>query len=159
MSSHQSTLSRRSGSVLSLVLAAAAFVSAACGRGGAPAQPQGPPPATGVQLLKLENKPIEDASEFIATLRSLRSATVQPEIEGTITQIFVKSGQRVKVGTPLIQVNQAKEQAAQSSTNAGGEAKVTEPIRNRGAKVGRNDPCPCGSGKKYKNCHMRQQVG
>jgi preprotein translocase subunit SecA len=27
-----------------------------------------------------------------------------------------------------------------------------EPIRNRGAKVGRNDPCPCGSGKKYKKC-------
>jgi len=128
MSSHQSTLSRRSGSVLSLVLVAAGFVSAACGRGGATAQPQGPPPATGVQILKLENKPIEDASEFIATLRSLRSATVQPEIEGTITQIFVKSGQRVKVGTPLIQVNQAKEQAALSTTEAnraGTEADVT----------------------------------
>jgi len=27
-----------------------------------------------------------------------------------------------------------------------------EPIRNLGQKVGRNDPCPCGSGKKYKNC-------
>ena len=33
-----------------------------------------------------------------------------------------------------------------------GEQKV-EPIRNRAKKVGRNDPCPCGSGKKYKNCH------
>ena len=32
-----------------------------------------------------------------------------------------------------------------------------DPIRNRGQKVGRNDPCPCGSGKKYKNCHMREQ--
>ena len=30
-----------------------------------------------------------------------------------------------------------------------------EPIRNRGQRVGRNDPCPCGSGKKFKNCHMR----
>ena len=27
-----------------------------------------------------------------------------------------------------------------------------QPIRNEGPKVGRNDPCPCGSGKKYKNC-------
>jgi preprotein translocase subunit SecA len=34
--------------------------------------------------------------------------------------------------------------------------KKAEPIRNRGERVGRNDPCPCGSGKKYKNCHMRQ---
>jgi HEAT repeat protein len=29
---------------------------------------------------------------------------------------------------------------------------VTEPIRNSGARVGRNDPCPCGSGKKFKKC-------
>ena len=29
---------------------------------------------------------------------------------------------------------------------------------NRGGKVGRNDPCPCGSGKKYKNCHMGRNL-
>ena len=34
--------------------------------------------------------------------------------------------------------------------------KKQEPIRNRQAKVGRNEPCPCGSGKKYKNCCMRK---
>ena len=33
------------------------------------------------------------------------------------------------------------------------ENKVKVPIVNEGPKVGRNDPCPCGSGKKYKNCH------
>ena len=33
-----------------------------------------------------------------------------------------------------------------------GETTNHEPIRNEGPKVGRNDPCPCGSGKKYKNC-------
>ncbi len=32
------------------------------------------------------------------------------------------------------------------------EAKV-QPVRRAGEKVGRNDPCPCGSGKKYKQCH------
>jgi preprotein translocase subunit SecA len=31
-----------------------------------------------------------------------------------------------------------------------------EPVRV-GPKVGRNDPCPCGSGKKYKACHGRDQ--
>ena len=30
-----------------------------------------------------------------------------------------------------------------------------EPIRIREPRVGRNDPCPCGSGKKYKHCHGR----
>jgi len=28
-----------------------------------------------------------------------------------------------------------------------------EPVRNPEPKVGRNDPCPCGSGKKHKKCH------
>ncbi|MDZ7617675.1 MAG: SEC-C metal-binding domain-containing protein, partial [Patescibacteria group bacterium] len=32
-----------------------------------------------------------------------------------------------------------------------------EPIRHHQARVGRNDPCPCGSGKKFKNCCMRKQ--
>jgi preprotein translocase subunit SecA len=32
------------------------------------------------------------------------------------------------------------------------------PIRNEGPKIGRNDPCPCGSGKKYKNCHGKGLV-
>jgi len=34
----------------------------------------------------------------------------------------------------------------------GQEVRAVEPIRNRGPKIGRNDPCPCGSGKKYKKC-------
>ena len=33
-----------------------------------------------------------------------------------------------------------------------GGVQAVEPIRNLGHKVGRNDPCPCGSGKKFKNC-------
>jgi preprotein translocase subunit SecA len=28
-----------------------------------------------------------------------------------------------------------------------------QPAQHDGPKVGRNDPCPCGSGKKYKHCH------
>jgi preprotein translocase subunit SecA len=36
-----------------------------------------------------------------------------------------------------------------------GDEKI-EPIRLHGPRVGRNDPCPCGSGKKYKACCMRR---
>jgi preprotein translocase subunit SecA len=43
----------------------------------------------------------------------------------------------------------------QTSTNAPQSEKKKEPIRRKEERVGRNDPCPCGSGKKYKNCHMR----
>jgi preprotein translocase subunit SecA len=34
-----------------------------------------------------------------------------------------------------------------------------QPIRNRQQRVGRNDPCPCGSGKKFKHCCMRKGSG
>lgn len=42
---------------------------------------------------------------------------------------------------------------AASAAKAGEEAKSAKTVRHTGAKVGRNDPCPCGSGKKYKKCH------
>lgn len=43
----------------------------------------------------------------------------------------------------------ADEEAAEPDYQQGGQA----PIVRDGAKIGRNDPCPCGSGKKYKHCH------
>jgi len=59
-----------------------------------------------------------------------------------------------------VQARQAQEAESQMQTNAaGGEVKKVEPIRNTGAKVGRNDLCHCGSGKKYKNCHMKMEAG
>ncbi len=36
-----------------------------------------------------------------------------------------------------------------------GHRETTMPVKNTGPRIGRNDPCPCGSGKKYKNCHGR----
>jgi len=36
--------------------------------------------------------------------------------------------------------------------------RASQPVRAAGAKVGRNDPCPCGSGKKYKHCCMRKDL-
>ena len=39
-----------------------------------------------------------------------------------------------------------------SSDNKGGSQKATAPIRREGPKVGRNNPCPCGSRKKFKKC-------
>lgn len=34
-----------------------------------------------------------------------------------------------------------------------GRPPPSKPVRHEGPRVGRNDPCPCGSGKKYKKCH------
>jgi preprotein translocase subunit SecA len=54
----------------------------------------------------------------------------------------------------------SKSDFSQYSSTGGGDPErkqKTEPVRVE-KKVGRNDPCPCGSGKKYKNCHGQQQA-
>jgi len=43
--------------------------------------------------------------------------------------------------------------AAQASEGSGSGTAEGQPARRSEPKVGRNDPCPCGSGKKYKKCH------
>lgn len=76
------------------------------------------PPPTAVKVLTLEQKPVEQASEFIATVRSLHSTTVQPEVDGLLTRIFVKSGDTVRAGAALVQINAEKQQATVNSTEA-----------------------------------------
>ena len=48
-----------------------------------------------------------------------------------------------------------EDQQQQAIAGSQKSEKKLEPIRNRSAKVGRNEACPCGSGKKYKHCHGR----
>jgi preprotein translocase subunit SecA len=45
-----------------------------------------------------------------------------------------------------------------AAADGGAEAKAQETVRRDKPKVGRNDPCPCGSGKKYKKCHGRDEA-
>lgn len=121
-------LKRLTSSLVPLLGCALLLTSAACNsRGSVPAAASGPPPAA-VSIVTLEQKPIERASEFIAQLRSQRSTTVQPEVEGVVTRIFVKPGDRVRPGMPLVQINGEKQRAAVRSTEAsrvGTEADVT----------------------------------
>ncbi len=59
-----------------------------------------------------------------------------------------------QVSTGGVAASSGKQEPAYSTNS--GEGRKLEPIRNRGPKVGRNEPCPCGSGKKFKNCCMKK---
>ena len=98
---------------------AAALVAVwGCNRGQpAAARPVAFPPAA-VKLESVKTSDIEDATEYVATLRSLNSTTIQPQIDGQITQIYVKSGDRVEPGAPLIQIDPRRQQALVSSQEA-----------------------------------------
>jgi preprotein translocase subunit SecA len=72
----------------------------------------------------------------------------------------VKEAQRRRQ-VDMSNLNASKSDFSQySSTGRGGQDKnqKAEPVRVE-KKVGRNDPCPCGSGKKYKQCHGLNQAG
>ncbi len=55
---------------------------------------------------------------------------------------------------------EVKREKVAKETSASGTAEATvkkQPVRNKDKKVGPNDPCPCGSGKKYKKCCMQKE--
>ena len=112
-------------------------------------------------------------------------AQVDPKVEykregmRLFDEMWVSLGQRVTdlifrmeqldeefVGSTFVETSAVHEQAPSTSEIAQqqqdaidasqqrGDDKI-DPIRNRNKKVGRNEPCPCGSGKKYKNCCLR----
>ncbi|MCC5651676.1 efflux RND transporter periplasmic adaptor subunit [Nostoc sp. XA013] len=66
-------------------------------------QPQG----VRVKISTVQSGIIEESSDFIASLKSQRSVTLQPRIQGQVTQIFVKSGDRVAAGAAILQVDPA----------------------------------------------------
>jgi len=71
-----------------------------------------------VRTIVLEPKPIPQSSEFVATIRSLRSTTVQPQVEGIVRQVLIRSGDRVGAGQPLIQIDPDKQQATNTVTES-----------------------------------------
>jgi RND family efflux transporter MFP subunit len=99
--------------------ALASILTISCG--GAPqGGPGGPGPGGGmppmpVGMVTLEAKPVEQTTEFVASLKSRSSVTVQPQVDGILTRISVRSGARVAAGTTLFEIDSAPQQAAVAS--------------------------------------------
>ena len=94
------------------------LVLAACsgdGTAGATAGGQGGPVAMAVETVVLAPQSVERKSEYIATVKSRRSTTIQPQVEGFITAIHARPGQRVSRGTPLMQIDAGRQQATVAS--------------------------------------------
>ncbi len=60
---------------------------------------------------------------------------------------------RSAVATPVAAPPRAHSPQGRQPARVGGDDAVVKTVRRDEPKVGRNDPCPCGSGKKYKKCH------
>jgi len=81
-----------------------------------------------VKIIEAKALPVNDASEYVATLKSRDSAVIMPQVDGQITQIYVHSGDKVSGGTALIEIDPLKQQAtvkSQESARAAQQANLS----------------------------------
>ena len=90
-----------------------------------------------------------DFTEFVA----LGDSLVAGEVSNTLVETSARHDDANAAQLPQSDIGQEQSDAIDRS-----DRKAVETIRNRDEKIGRNDPCPCGSGKKYKSCCLRKRV-
>ena len=114
-------------SLLLVALAASASTLACSGKASPNAQAGGPH-AMPVKVQEARATAVDDASEYVATLKSRDSAVIMPQVEGQITKILVHSGEAVSSGAPLMEIDPLKQQAtvnSQESSRAAQEASLS----------------------------------
>ncbi len=100
------------------LMAFAVFASSGCSNTEAK-QPAPRPLPVKTQTINLA--PVPRLDEYVATVKSRRSASIQPQVDGSLTRILVKSGDHVRAGQVLMTIDPLKQQATvdqQRSTEA-----------------------------------------
>ena len=101
----------------------------------------------GLQALRQRDPLVEYKIEAFNMWEAMQAEIRQVAVRNIyLTALRVKEQQQQ-------QISNIRESFANATANSGKGKR--EPIRNAQAKIGRNDPCWCGSGKKYKHCHYR----
>src|SRR5690242_7659143 len=96
--------------LLQLSFAFALMYLVGCGNGakaGAPAGPQAFP----VKVITAKAQTVPQSTDYLATLKSRDASTLQAQVEGDVTRIFVRSGDRVEAGSPLLEIDPRKQEA------------------------------------------------
>jgi preprotein translocase subunit SecA len=79
--------------------------------------------------------------------------TIKREVTQVTMQIQVKNEADVEAVEKPAELENVKYQHTDYDEALANQEQDVEPFEREGVKVGRNDPCPCGSGQKYKQCH------
>jgi RND family efflux transporter MFP subunit len=80
-------------------------------------------PGAGMQAMPVQTQavvlsPVQQSTDYVATIKSRRSVTLMPQVDGNLTQILVKSGDHVKAGQPVMTVDPIRQQALVDSQQA-----------------------------------------
>ncbi len=95
-------------------------------------------------------RPDKELPEDKGPVKERRSS--EPEISRAMPPRR-RTGQDYKTSKATLPSEEEAQRRAAAAPQ--GQREAAMPVRNSGPRIGRNDPCPCGSGKKYKNCHGR----
>jgi preprotein translocase subunit SecA len=107
---------------------------------------------SGVSLDEEATKMIEYQKSYEASARMIKEMeqgvadkvlSILPSLGGTVSKINVEEKRKLQ-------------EVHENARIIGGESDTKNVASSSENKVGRNDPCPCGSGKKYKKCHGAQ---
>jgi RND family efflux transporter MFP subunit len=95
------------------------FAVAGCQHKDAPAaQAAGGGQGMPVQTVAVAMQPVPQSSEYVSTIKSRRSATLQPQVSGRLTQILVRSGDHVKAGQLMMNIDPLLQTATVASALA-----------------------------------------
>jgi len=84
---------------------------------------------------------------------------IKHEVIGVLTKVQVRAEEDVQAveeqrrSRVQVKYHHDEANAMGEAESEGGQAEEHKPFTRQGRKIGRNEPCPCGSGKKYKQCH------
>ncbi len=107
------------------------LLCASCSRPAQGNAPAAGPQAMPVKVQTAELQQVGEFTEYLATLKSRNAAILQPQVEGEITRIFVKSGDQVQAGTPILEIDPLKQQATVHSMEANHQSQLAQLEYNR----------------------------
>ena len=107
-----------------------------------------------VKLMLTAPKKIYEQQRLMAELQKARELQLQKHREQLEKQAEINAAKEAEQEQEAVRMVLKREQLAKPTwTSSDGESDRPKPVRKTvKQKVGRNDPCPCGSGKKYKKC-------
>jgi len=114
-----------------------------------------------MQILGPDGQPVNAAPEVrreVPKAPPVDSAAHPQTLDAEPREISIATRQASTTIDALEKEFHRKKQRDLEAASMAGSGDASQPLQRRtGEKVGRNDPCPCGSGKKYKKCHGKEK--
>lgn len=109
-------------------------------------------------LVEYKNEAFRMFEKLVADIdyevvKRLMSVEIRPDVEEAVRATPAKPKQLIMHAASSTNAFEESRQSAVVSRQSSNSSPMPTQLANEYKDVGRNDPCPCGSGKKYKKCH------